>query len=120
MVPLDRASICELNLLESIAFSSAVCDTSINFHIDVPIQFPLILWSLNQIVTSRWVVTGLFIIAFRTICTIALVSLSQDRIERFCKDVLVGEPGDTLRHDKFHPFYWVGCLARFVKVSWHR
>ncbi len=119
MVPLYRASICEFNLLKSIAFSSAVCKTSINFHIDVPIQFPLIIWSFNQIVTSRWMVTGLFIKALRTICSIALVSLSKDWIKRFCKDVLVSEPRDTLRHDKFHSFYWVGCLARFVKVSWH-
>ncbi len=119
MVPLYWATIFEFNLLKSVAFSSAVCDTPVNFQIDVPIQFPLILWSLNQIVTSRWMVTSLFIIAFGTVCSIALVSLSKDRIERFCKDVLVGKPGDTLRHDKFHSFYWVGCLTRFVEKSRH-
>ena len=58
---------------------------------------------------------------FRAILAIALVSLTEYRVERLDEHVIVEEPAEVRRHNQFHSLDWiVRGRCSLVHVDWHR
>ena len=55
---------------------------------------------------------------FRSILTMRLVCLSQDRVERLGKELVVELPAEVVRHDKLQSFDRIRRLRRPIHVDW--
>ena len=107
VVAADFASIFEGSLLEAICFHVSCLYSGIDFHVHVPITFPIVIGTFEKIMRSRWMVRSLLEINLSAILSISLESFTKNWVERLLKLMTIEGVTQFGTHEMFHSFYRV-------------
>jgi len=116
VVAADFASIFEAYLLEAICFQVGRLDSRIDFHVKVPIVFPIVIGTFEKIMSSGWMVRSLLKVNLSAILSIGLESFAKNRVERLFKPLSIEKVSQFGTHEMFHSFCRVCGLSCPVHV----